>query len=142
MPTAALPETLPPAPRPRGRILIAEDEGVLAEELRDQLEGSGHEVLDVVDTGEDAVRGVERLTPDLLLLDIRLKGDLDGIDAARIIGERQRTPFVFLTAHSDDITIRRAKRVNPLGYLIKPVRERELLVTVEMSLTWAPPTAR
>jgi PAS domain S-box-containing protein len=117
-----------------GRILIAEDEGVLAEELRDHLEALGHEVVDVVDSGPEAVTAAMLKAPDLVLMDIRLRGAVDGIESAAQIRDRCGIPTIYLTAHSDEATVDRAKQTNPLGYLIKPVGVSELRITVEMAL--------
>jgi PAS domain S-box-containing protein len=132
MPASETPAT--PTPGKAARILLAEDEGLIAEELRDRLESLGHEVVDVVAAGEEAIRVVGLSPPDLVLMDIRLAGRMDGIEAAAEIGSRFEVPVVYLTAHSDAGTIQRAKRTAPLGYLVKPVEEQELRITVEMAL--------
>lgn len=116
------------------RILIAEDESLIAEELKDRLERMGLQVISVVATGEDAITRATQTSPDLVLMDIRLKGDIDGVEAAAAIRDRLDIPVVYLTAHSDEATINRAKQTAPFGYLIKPFVERELRVTVELAL--------
>jgi two-component system cell cycle sensor histidine kinase/response regulator CckA len=118
----------------RPRVLIAEDEGLLAEELRHRLTRLGAEVVGTVATGEDAITLAGQTAPQVAFMDIRLKGHMDGIEAAAAIGERFSVPVIFLTAHADDATISRAKRVRPYGYLLKPVNERELKVTLAMVL--------
>src|SRR5262245_7300236 len=116
------------------RILVAEDEQSIAEALKFRLEQYGYSVVGTVVSGEEAVHKTDEVMPDLVLMDIRLKGGMDGIEAARIIKQRFQIPIVYLTAHSDDATIGRAQTTSPYGYLIKPFRDRELSVTVEIAL--------
>ena len=116
------------------RILVAEDEEPIAEALKFRLELYGYSVVGPVVSGEEAIRQAGEERPDLVLMDIRLKGEMDGIEAAQIIHERFQIPVVYLTGHSDDATLGRAQRTSPYGYLIKPFRDRELSVTVEIAL--------
>ena len=102
--------------------------------MRNILEGIGLIVAGVVASGEDAIARAEETSPDLVLMDIRLRGNLDGIEAAGTIQDRFDIPVIYLTAHSDDATVNRAKRTGPFGYLLKPFSGRELRVTVEMAL--------
>jgi two-component system cell cycle sensor histidine kinase/response regulator CckA len=115
-------------------VLIAEDEGLIAEELRERLEQLGFVVAGVVASGEEAITFARHTQPDLILMDIRLKGRVDGIEAAAEIRQDLDIPVIYLTAHSDDATISRAKRTEPVGYLIKPFAEQELRVTIELGL--------
>ena len=116
------------------RILIVEDEAVVALDVRHRLNRLGYAVAGIVDSGEEAVRKVEELAPDAALMDIMLSGPMDGVEAAAIIRERFGTPVVFLTAHSDRATLRRAGTVGPYGYLIKPFEEPELQSALEIAL--------
>ena len=116
------------------RILVVEDERITAEDLRDILTGLGYAVTAVVSSGADAIREAERTAPDLVLMDIRIKGDMDGVEAARIIRERFQIPAVYLTAHADQETLERAKLAEPLGYVVKPFQESELQASIEMAL--------
>jgi len=116
------------------RVAIAEDEALIAEELKLRLTRMGLFVSGVAATGQAAMQLAESTRPSLMLMDIRLRGELDGIDAAMEIVQRWQIPIVFLTAHSDDATIERARRVGPYGFLIKPVGDRELRATVTMAL--------
>ncbi len=116
------------------RIVVVEDEAIVALDLKGKLEGFGYEVCRVVDTGEDAMRAAEELRPDLVLMDIRLAGPVDGVEAAAWIGEQLRIPVIFLTAHSDDTTLLRAKAAEPADYMLKPVGEQELHVKLDMAL--------
>ena len=116
------------------RILVVEDQNIIAMDLRFRLESLGYVVVDVVATGEDAVRVFSETEPDLALMDIRLKGALDGIEAAEQIRLRSDRPIIYLTAHSDDQTLRRARITEPHGYLLKPFEDRELHLTIEIAL--------
>jgi two-component system, cell cycle sensor histidine kinase and response regulator CckA len=116
------------------RILIVEDERIIARELKERLTHMGHVVVGSVATGEQAVEQARALDPDLVLMDIKLQGELDGIAAAAIIQRETGVPVVYLTAFADDATLERAKQTQPYGYVLKPFQERELHVCVEMSL--------
>jgi CheY-like chemotaxis protein len=116
-------------------ILIVEDEGLIALHLMEILTNAGYRVREPVPSGEDALGQVERVPrPDLILMDITLDGQLDGIETALRIRKRYDIPVIFLTAHSNDIIIARAKEASPGGYIIKPVIEKDLLAQVEK--TW------
>jgi len=116
------------------KILLVEDEKIVALDIRRHLERFGYRVTNSVDTGEEAIKRCEEEVPDLILMDIMLKGKLDGVETAGIIKEKHLVPIVFLTAYADDITLERAKVIEPFGYLIKPFEERELKSTIEMAL--------
>lgn len=118
----------------RHRILIVEDEAIVREDLRDMLHSVGYEVVGALMSGAEAVARVEVLRPDLVLMDIRLRGDMDGIDAACRIRRVFPVPVVFLTAFADETTIQRAKTATPFGYLTKPLQERALRATIEVAL--------
>src|SRR5258706_10051102 len=116
-------------------ILIVEDERITAEDLAEILKGLGYEVTAVVSSGAEAIREVERNPPDLVLMDIRIKGDMDGAETARILRERFDVPVVYLTAHADRDTLERAKHSLPMGYIVKPFHESELHASVEIALS-------
>lgn len=116
------------------RILIVEDERITAEDLEEVLKDLGYQVSAVVSSGEDAIREAERHPPDLVLMDIRIQGDMDGAETAQVLRERFDVPVVYLTAHSDRDTLERAKQSRPLGYIVKPFHEAELHASVEMAL--------
>lgn len=116
------------------RIMVVEDEGIIAQDIKNCLENLGYEVPEVVFTGHDAIQKAEELRPDLVLMDIVLKGDIDGIDTALEIRNRYNIPIVYLTAYEDDKTLRRAKLTEPLGYILKPFEERYLRSSIEMAL--------
>lgn len=116
------------------RILVVEDEAVVALDIRVQLAGHGYEPVGHAIRGEQAIALTGSLLPDLILMDIRLGGAMDGIEAAAIIRARHAIPVVFLTAYAEDETLERARHVEPAGYVIKPFTERELRTVVEMAL--------
>ena len=117
------------------RIVIVEDERITAEDLAEILKGLGYEVSAVVSSGAEAIREVESNPPDLVLMDIRIKGDMDGAETARILRERFDVPVVYLTAHADRDTLERAKHARPMGYIVKPFHESELYASVEIALS-------
>lgn len=116
------------------RIMVVEDEGIIAQDIKNCLEGLGYIVPDVVFTGKEAILRAEELRPDLVLMDIVLKGDIDGIETASEIRKRYNIPIVYLTAYEDDRTLKRAKLTEPLGYILKPFEERYLRSSIEMAL--------
>lgn len=118
----------------KGRILVVEDEGVVALDLQDRLRSLGYDVPLTVPTGEQAVAESKRLKPDLILMDVRLKGAKDGVEAAEEIRGVADVPVVFLTAYADEQTVARAKNAEPFGYLVKPFQEREISATIEVAL--------
>ncbi len=108
------------------RILVAEDEAIVAMDLRQKLVGLGYCVPKVIRSGEEAIESAVSLEPDLLLMDIGLAGQIDGIEAAATIREKLGIRVIFLTANSDQSTIERAHATKPLGYLLKPVELEQL----------------
>jgi PAS domain S-box-containing protein len=114
-------------------ILVVEDEFITGADLQSKLQKMGFNVPRVVDTGQKAIDAAAELRPDLALMDITLKGDMTGIEAAEIIG-RRGIPVIFLTAHSDEPTVEKAVKSVPFGYLIKPLDERALKTTIRMAL--------
>jgi len=116
------------------RILVVEDEGIVAIELQEILEGLGYDVPVVVATGEEAIEETENTRPDLVLMDITLEGDMDGIEATERIRARFDIPVIYLTAYADDKTLQRAAITEPAGYLLKPFDEGELRTTIEIAL--------
>lgn len=124
-----MPTALPDAPR----VLVVEDEVIVAMEIQDRLEHLGYAVSDTLTTGEAALAHVSEAVPDLILMDIRLDGALDGIETAAAIRAAHDIPVIFLTAYSDDRTLERAKAAAPFGYIVKPFEERELYAAVEVA---------
>jgi PAS domain S-box-containing protein len=117
-----------------GRILVVEDEAIVARDLALTLNDLGYEVVGFAGTGEAALLEARANNPDLVLMDICLTGATDGIEAAHAIKRELNLPIVFLTAHSDGDTLKRAKQANPLGYVIKPYRTSDLRCAIEIAL--------
>ena len=116
------------------RILVVEDESLVARDLEHMLISLGHSVVGIITTGEEALKAARDKQPDLVLMDIVLKGEIDGIAAAERIWESWGIPVVYLTAYADDTIFQRAKLSEPFGYLLKPFERRELQTTIEMAL--------
>lgn len=116
------------------RILIAEDEAIQAMDLTEFLKDAGLEIVGTVDSGDEAVAKASEIRPDLVLMDVKLRGDMDGIQAATEIRSRFNIPILYLTAHADAGILERAKISEPYAYLIKPWSGKELLSSIEMAL--------
>jgi PAS domain S-box-containing protein len=116
------------------RILIVEDERITAEDLRDILADLGYTVTASVSSGAEAIAQAEETKPDLALMDIRIRGAMDGAETASVLRQRFNIPVVYLTAHADSATVSRAKSAEPLGYVAKPFRETELHASIEIAL--------
>jgi CheY-like chemotaxis protein len=116
------------------RILIVEDDGLIASDLKKSLEAFGYEISDTVSSGEAAIERVATIKPDLVLMDILLSGALDGIRAAEIIKKRFLTPIIYLTAYSEEKIFQEAKITEPYGYVLKSANNRELHIAIEMAL--------
>jgi DNA-binding NarL/FixJ family response regulator len=114
------------------RVMIVEDESLVAEDLQTCLAKSGFDVVGIADCAESARRLANAASPDLALLDIRLKGTEDGIDIAEHL-RRERIGFVYLTSHADAATLARARTTEPLGYVLKPFDAREMVPVLEMA---------
>ena len=116
------------------RILIVEDEGLVAEDLKETLNGIGYEVPGIADTGEGAIALAAEHQPDLILMDINLSGDMDGITAGGEIRSRWGIPIIYLTAFATQAIIDRAKKTVPSGYILKPFNERQIQTAIEIAL--------
>ncbi len=116
------------------KILIVEDEIIIAMDLRSKLENLGFSVTEIVSNSDDALLSAEKAQPDLVLMDIRIKGKKDGIETAILLKEKFNIPVVYLTAFIDDETIERARFSAPEDYLIKPIEDKELEISIKMSL--------
>ncbi|MCX6567356.1 MAG: HD domain-containing protein [Candidatus Aminicenantes bacterium] len=115
------------------QIVVVEDESLVAKDIVNMVRGLGYSVPAVVSTGEEAIVVAEKTRPDIILMDIVLKGRIDGIEAAQHIWENLSIPVVYLTAFADEATLQRAKVTEPFGYILKPFDERELQTTIEMA---------
>ncbi len=122
------------APAPKPRILVVEDETIVARDIQFQLEALGYQPAGHAITGEQAVALAGELRPDLVLMDVQLAGAMDGITASELIRAQYGIPVVFLTAFATDETVSRAETAEPFGYILKPFAERELRIVLEMAL--------
>jgi len=116
------------------RVLVVEDELLIAMDLQRMLRESGYDVVGIAATAELALGLAAAERPDLVLMDIRIRGDVDGIATARVLQHRFRVPVIYVTAYADDATIERAKATNPFAYLLKPIKPAELKTAVEVTL--------
>lgn len=116
------------------RILIVEDEPIIAADLQDRLTDLGYEVLANVCSGEEAIEKVRTVTPDLILMDVHLSGTLDGINTALYLQETIDAPLIFLTSNSDEATFRRARLAKPRAFISKPFRGRDLAHAIELAI--------
>lgn len=119
---------------PAAKILVVEDENIVAKDIQTTLKALGYTVTAVVASGEEAIQKTGETQPDLVLMDIMLKGYQDGVEAARQIFARFNIPVVYLTAYTDETTLQRAKVTEPYGYILKPFEERELHIAIEMAI--------
>jgi len=120
--------------RKKRQILLVEDEGLIASDIQRRLERLGYAVPAIAETGEEAIQYAYSGAFDLILMDVRLKGQLDGIATAQALNDLTQFPIVYMTAYSDQATIDRAKQTNPLGYVTKPIVDANLRSVVEIAL--------
>lgn len=124
-------ETLQETLKKQQNILIVEDEMIIALMLEQMINRIGHKVIDKVSSGEDAIQAALDYKPDLILMDIRLNGAMDGIEATKKINERHPTPVIFVTGNSDEVYKRRIQKIEYKDFLTKPVTYQELNRSVE-----------
>lgn len=115
-------------------VLVVEDESIVAKDIQNSLKKLGYSVPSVENSGEDAIDAAGEHRPDLILMDIMLKGEISGIEAAQQIKDRFQIPVIFLTAYADESTLSKAKVTEPYGYIIKPFKEIDLHTSIEMAL--------
>ncbi|MDP8269725.1 MAG: response regulator, partial [Candidatus Tenebribacter davisii] len=115
------------------RILIVEDERIIAEDIKRTLLQYDYHVIDIIPYGEKVLESYERLDPDLILMDIMLAGKMNGIETATEIKKKHNIPIIYLTAYGNEPILNSAKATEPFGYLIKPFEEHELHATIEMA---------
>lgn len=115
-------------------IYIVEDESIVAKDLQATLQKLGYSVLGISNNGEDAIEKIAELNPNLVLMDIMIKGSLTGIQVAEVIKMEQNIPVIFLTAYADESTLLKAKKAEPYGYILKPFKEIDLRSTIEMAV--------
>ncbi|MBU4534413.1 MAG: response regulator [Euryarchaeota archaeon] len=116
------------------KILIVEDEELVAQDIKSILEDLGYVVPAIISSAEEALEKIEQNCPDSVLMDIMLEGEMDGIEAAHVIGDRFDIPVVYLTAYSNGDVLKRAKKTEPYGYILKPFQEQDLKVNIELAL--------
>ncbi len=116
------------------RVLVVEDESIVARDIGNMLLGLGYDVVSIVSTAKESVLTARTARPDIVLMDILLQGERTGVEAAGQIYKQFNIPVVYLTAYADEITLQRAKKTEPFGYLLKPFEERELQTTIEIAL--------
>ncbi|UTW64627.1 response regulator [bacterium SCSIO 12741] len=116
------------------RVLVVEDEAIIAQDIQDTLEDLGYEVFEPANTYTEAVELLETVQPDIAILDIRLAGQKSGVDIANHINENYHFPFIFLSSNTDKLTLDEAKKVEPLAYLVKPFSKDELYTSIELAL--------
>ncbi|KLK88849.1 hypothetical protein SZ63_04545 [Methanoculleus sediminis] len=116
------------------RILVVEDDGLIAFDMVTRLEEFGYGDVSVAVTGADAIRQAERMRPHLVFMDITLKGDIDGVEAAEIIRDRFGSRIVYVTAHSDPSVRNRAMATSPAGYILKPYTTADLVCAIRRAL--------
>ncbi|MBT3384620.1 MAG: response regulator [Prolixibacteraceae bacterium] len=119
---------------PKYKILIVEDELLVATDIEESIESLGYSVQNSVDTGLKAIKEVEKSLPDLILMDINLKGEMSGIEAARRIIQKHDVPIIYLTANADIATVNKAKVALPYGYIIKPFTDKDLQTNIEIAI--------
>ena len=117
------------------KILVVEDELIIAEDIRMMLEDLGYEVIGTVPDYSEAIELLDKNLPDVVLIDILLAGEKDGITLAETIREEYNLPFIFITSHSDTATVERAKSVHPDGYLVKPFEKKDLYTSIEIAFS-------
>lgn len=115
-------------------VLVVEDESIVAKDIQNSLKKLGYTVPSVENSGEDAIDAAGQHRPNLILMDIMLKGEISGIEAAEQIKNRYQIPVIFLTAYADESTLSKAKVTEPYGYIIKPFKEIDLHTSIEMAL--------
>ncbi len=115
-------------------ILVVEDESIVSKDIQNSLKKLGYNVIGACNNGEEAVELAKEKAPDLVLMDIMLKGEMSGIDAAEIIRQQMSIPVIFLTAYADESTLAKAKVTEPYGYILKPFKEIDLHSSIEMAI--------
>ncbi|TKS59101.1 MAG: putative sensory response regulator [Nitrospira sp.] len=116
------------------KILVVEDETIVARDIQQSLTRLGYDVPTTATSGEEAIRKTKEIHPDLILMDIVLKGQMDGVETVQQINRQFDVPVIYLTAYADDATLERAKTTSPAGYMLKPFHPNELRPTIELAL--------
>ncbi|MFK7972500.1 MAG: LytR/AlgR family response regulator transcription factor [Bacteroidia bacterium] len=115
------------------RIMVVEDEELMADKIEMQIEKLGYEPFAIVDNSEDALKAIETKQPDLILMDVNIEGEYDGIELTDLIHQQHQIPIIFISSNQDDHTFRRLSRTNPLGFILKPFSEIQLQRSIELA---------
>ncbi len=118
----------------KGKIAVVEDEGIVAMDIGKCLTSLGYEIAFISDSGEKALEELEQTKADLVLMDVELKGNMDGLETALIVKDKHSIPVIFLTAFEDDETLAKINKLSPSGYLVKPFEDEELRSKLESVL--------
>jgi CheY-like chemotaxis protein len=118
----------------KARIMIVEDEGIVAEAVQLNLQNLGYEVTSIELSGEEAIKRTDEEKPDLVLMDIMLGGEMNGVETADQMKSRFNIPVIYITAYADEEMLERAKITEPFGYIVKPIEDRDLHISIEMAL--------
>lgn len=118
----------------KARVVIVEDEPLIADDLQSILEENGYEMVGMADNANDGIELAKSTSPDLMLLDINIKGAIDGIMLAELLNKEFQIPFIFISSYTDDQTIGKVKVLNPAGFIVKPFEDREVVTSVELAL--------
>lgn len=119
---------------PKVNVIVVEDEFIVSKDIQQSLKKIGYNIVGAASTGQKAIELAETENPDIVLMDIMLKGEMNGVEAADIIKKKKGIPIIFLTAYADESTLSKAKITEPYGYIIKPFKEIDLHTTIEMAL--------
>ncbi|RLC53275.1 MAG: response regulator [Candidatus Cloacimonadota bacterium] len=116
------------------KILIVEDEQIFAQDLKMIMESEGYSVESIVDSGTEAIKKIEQNKPDIILMDIKIHGKIDGIDLTKEIQKKNNIPIIYLTAYTEKSTVDRAMETNPVAYMVKPIFDNDLIDVVKKAL--------
>jgi two-component system, response regulator PdtaR len=116
------------------RILIVEDEQIFAQDIKLIMEGEGYSVESIVDSGTEAIAKIEANKPDIILMDIKIRGKIDGIELTKEIQKTNNIPIIYLTAYTEKLTVDRAMETHPIAYMVKPIFDNELIDAVKKAL--------
>lgn len=116
------------------KVLVVEDEWIIANDIKDSLVDMGYMVTSIAASGEEAIRKAREDSPNIILMDIVLRGDIDGIEASQQIYDSMQIPVIYLTAYVNEYMVERAKKTQHFGYLIKPFKDKELDIAIKMAL--------
>lgn len=120
---------------PKIRVMIVEDEGIVSIDIRNLVNNMGYAVSELAFSGEEALRKIAASKTDVILMDIGLKGKLDGVETAKLIKQKHKIPVIFLTGFADENTYKRADEIKPAAYIVKPINEDDLFEAIKSSVT-------